>query len=436
MISQFVILSQHGDILLFKDYRGDVGKDSPELFLQKIRDLSGGLAPPTFHHDGINYLHVKHNSLFFMATTRSNLSPFMVIELINRVASLCKDYCGVLSEEAIRLNFPLVYEILDEVIDFGYPQGTSTDMLKAYMENSPVLVREGTTPGLFGAERRMVPSTAANKSIMGTAISQGRKNEIFVDVLERLTVLISTSGSVLRADIDGTIQMKSFLVGVPEIKMGLSEDLTVGKEDKRGYHSHAHVDECSFHESVDLSEFGQSRVLTIHPPQGEFPVMKYQASGDLPSLLPFRLFPTVNDQDSGRDMELVLKLRCDVPSTSHAVNVMVRVPVPKATTSVSHQLSGPGQNVEFKAQEHVVAWSIKKFQGATELTARFKLAVANRTPSTRLELGPVSLNFELPMYICSRLQIRFLRLFDHEQSYVAYRWVRYVTHSDSYVIRI
>eukprot|EP00058_Branchiostoma_floridae_P025175 XP_002610665.1 hypothetical protein BRAFLDRAFT_117900 [Branchiostoma floridae] len=370
MISQFVILSQHGDILLFKDYRGDVGKESPELFLQKIRDLS--------------------------------------------VASLCKDYCGVLSEEAIRLNFPLVYEILDEVIDFGYPQGTSTDMLKAYMENSPVL---------FGAERRMVPSTAANKSIMGTAVSQGRKNEIFVDVLERLTVLISTSGSVLRADIDGIIQMKSFLVGIPEIKMGLSEDLTVGKEDKRGYHSHAHVDECSFHESVDLSEFGQSRVLTIHPPQGEFPLMKYQASGDLPSLLPFRLFPTVNDQDSSRDMELVLKLRCDVPSTSHAVNVMVRVPVPKATTSVSQQLSGPGQSVEFKAQEHLVVWSIKKFPGATELTARFKL-------------GPVSLNFELPMYICSRLQIRFLRLFDHEQSYVPYRWVRYVTHSDSYVIRI
>ncbi|XP_035682008.1 AP-4 complex subunit mu-1-like [Branchiostoma floridae] len=436
MISQFVILSQHGDILLFKDYRGDVGKESPELFLQKIRDLSGGLAPPTFHHDGIHYIHVKHSSLCFMATTRSNVSPFMVIELINRVASLCKDYCGVLSEEAIRLNFPLVYEILDEVIDFGYPQGTSTDMLKAYMENSPVLVREGTTPGLFGAERRMVPSTAANKSIMGTAVSQGRKNEIFVDVLERLTVLISTSGSVLRADIDGIIQMKSFLVGIPEIKMGLSEDLTVGKEDKRGYHSHAHVDECSFHESVDLSEFGQSRVLTIHPPQGEFPLMKYQASGDLPSLLPFRLFPTVNDQDSSRDMELVLKLRCDVPSTSHAVNVMVRVPVPKATTSVSQQLSGPGQSVEFKAQEHLVVWSIKKFPGATELTARFKLAVANRTPSSRLELGPVSLNFELPMYICSRLQIRFLRLFDHEQSYVPYRWVRYVTHSDSYVIRI
>lgn len=33
-----------------------------------------------------------------------------------RIAGLCKDYCGVLNEEAIRLNFVLVYELLDEVL--------------------------------------------------------------------------------------------------------------------------------------------------------------------------------------------------------------------------------------------------------------------------------------------------------------------------------
>jgi AP-4 complex subunit mu-1 len=35
-----------------------------------------------------------------------------------------KDFCGVLSEEAIRKNFVMIYEILDEVIDFGHPQLT------------------------------------------------------------------------------------------------------------------------------------------------------------------------------------------------------------------------------------------------------------------------------------------------------------------------
>ena len=33
-----------------------------------------------------------------------------------RIAGVCKDYCGLLNEEAIRLNFSLIYELLDEVL--------------------------------------------------------------------------------------------------------------------------------------------------------------------------------------------------------------------------------------------------------------------------------------------------------------------------------
>ena len=34
----------------------------------------------------------------------------------HRIATICKDYCGVLNEESIRCNFTLIYEILDEVL--------------------------------------------------------------------------------------------------------------------------------------------------------------------------------------------------------------------------------------------------------------------------------------------------------------------------------
>ncbi len=37
--------------------------------------------------------------------------------------------------------------------------------------------------------------------------SQGKKNEIFVDILERLTVLFNSNGYVLNATIDGAIQV-------------------------------------------------------------------------------------------------------------------------------------------------------------------------------------------------------------------------------------
>jgi AP-4 complex subunit mu-1 len=54
---------------------------------------------------------------------------------------LClQDYCGSISEEAIRKNFPLIYELLDEVVDYGLPQNTSTEALKTFVLNEPTVV--------------------------------------------------------------------------------------------------------------------------------------------------------------------------------------------------------------------------------------------------------------------------------------------------------
>jgi hypothetical protein len=52
-----------------------------------------------------------------------------------------------------------------------------------------------------------------------------QKNEIFVDILERLTVLFNAQGQVLNSTLDGCIQMKSYLAGNPELRLALNEDL-------------------------------------------------------------------------------------------------------------------------------------------------------------------------------------------------------------------
>ena len=40
-----------------------------------------------------------------------------------QVVSLCKAYFGgEFSEQSIKGNFVLIYELLDEIMDFGYPQ--------------------------------------------------------------------------------------------------------------------------------------------------------------------------------------------------------------------------------------------------------------------------------------------------------------------------
>lgn len=54
--------------------------------------------------------------MYFVVMTRQNISASVAIEMVTRVSQLIKDYCGVLSEESIRKNISLIYELLDEVI--------------------------------------------------------------------------------------------------------------------------------------------------------------------------------------------------------------------------------------------------------------------------------------------------------------------------------
>ncbi|XP_077992214.1 AP-4 complex subunit mu-1-like [Glandiceps talaboti] len=442
MLSQLFILSSRGDTLVDKDYRCDGVKGAADTFLEKLQQHKGEQAPPVLEVDGSFFVHIKCNDLYFVCIVKPDVSPFTVLEFLLRVSNLCKDYCGVLNEEAIRLNFALVYELLDEVMDFGCPQNTSTEALKAYIQNDPVLVKPdrqagSVSSGLFGADHRIAPSTAANKPISASRQEQlTRKNEIFVDVIERLTVLIAANGNVVRSEIDGSMQMKSFLVGSPKIKLGLNEEVSIGKSSHVGYGTQVRLDSINFHQSVNLEEFDNSKIITVHPPEGEFTVLKYHISGDLPSPLPFQVFTFVEEIQEKGQLIVQLKIQCDIPVKDYAVNIVVRLPVPKSTTDVITSISGPGETAEYKQSDKIVYWKIKKIQGSSEVGTKFMVTVGSCGRQSRMELGPISVDFEIPMYVLSHLQLRFLRVFDRDHSYVPLRWVRYVTHSDSYVARL
>eukprot|EP00242_Pyramimonas_sp_CCMP2087_P015870 CAMPEP_0198210412 /NCGR_PEP_ID=MMETSP1445-20131203/20094_1 /TAXON_ID=36898 /ORGANISM="Pyramimonas sp., Strain CCMP2087" /LENGTH=245 /DNA_ID=CAMNT_0043884473 /DNA_START=102 /DNA_END=836 /DNA_ORIENTATION=- len=233
MISQFFVLSLRGDIIITREYRYDVPKTSTETFFRKVKfwGTEGEDAPPTFHADGVNYFHVKTGGLLFMATTRKNVAPSLVLELIARVAAVAKDYCGVLSEDALRKNFILVYELLDEMIDYGCPMNTSTEALKPYIFNEPIATDPPATSIQSRAKSIFAPPgrgivTATNKSVK-SGVGKIDRDEIFVDVVERISVTFNSSGYVQSQEVDGSIMMKNFLSKCSDIRIALNEDLII-----------------------------------------------------------------------------------------------------------------------------------------------------------------------------------------------------------------
>jgi AP-4 complex subunit mu-1 len=53
------------------------------------------------------------------------------------------------------------------------------------------------------------------------------------------------------------------------------------------------LDDCNFHECVDLRDFEAMKTLIINPPDGEFLVMNYRINGDYQT--PFRIYPFIDE---------------------------------------------------------------------------------------------------------------------------------------------
>ncbi|CAL9118574.1 unnamed protein product [Musa textilis] len=437
MISQFFVLSQRGDNIVFRDYRGEVPKGSAEIFFRKVKfwkEDEEEEAPPVFNVDGVNYIHVKVAGLFFVATTRVNISPSLVLELLQRIARVIKDYLGVLNEDSLRKNFVLVYELLDEVIDFGYPQTTSTEVLKSYIFNEPIEVDVARLPPLGPASMFMqgtkrMPGTAVTKSVVSTEPGGRKREEIFVDIIEKISVTFSSSGYILTSEIDGTIQMKSYLTGNPEIRLALNEDLTIGRGSASVYDYRSSsggaviLDDCNFHESVRLDSFDADRTLTLIPSDGEFAVMNYRMTQEFKP--PFRVNALIEEAGQLK-AAVIIKVHADFSASVTANTITIQMPVPTHTARVSFELeSGAvGQTADFKEGAKRVEWCLKKIVGGSEHTLRAKLTFSQESHGNiAREAGPVNMNFTIPMYNASKLQKgRDGRQGDHGSQSLAHRF--------------
>lgn len=141
-------------------------------------------------------------------------------------------------------------------MDYGYPQNCSVDVLKLYINQGQ---QRQAAAGNTG--------TALTSQITG-AIDwrregiRYRNNEVYIDVQETVSLLLSASGEVLRTDIHGKVMMKALLSGMPECKFGLNDKLIMEKEGGAAAAAVANqktsgveIDDCTFHRYVAILRF-------------------------------------------------------------------------------------------------------------------------------------------------------------------------------------
>ena len=255
---------------------------------QVIAAKETGTQAPVKRIENCSFLYTRHLNMYFVAITRSNVNPALVFEYLFQKIAILKAYLGEeFDENSMRNNMTLIYELMDETMDFGYPQNCAVDVLRLYINLGNVRPQDEPEPSQL------------TNQITG-AIDWRRegikhkRNEVYIDVLESVNLLLSSTGSVLRNEVTGQVQMNTKLTGMPECKFGLNDKLVIDREETGQRKPGVEIDDCTFHRCVRLGKFDADRTITFIPPDGEFELMRYRVTDNIN--VPFRFIPAVQEE--------------------------------------------------------------------------------------------------------------------------------------------
>ena len=140
-----------------------------------------------------------------------------------------------------------------------------------------------------------------------------------------MNLLVSGNGGVLNSEIIGAIRMKSYLSGMPELKLGLNDKLmfeATGRSIARG--KAVELEDIKIHQCVRLARFENDRTISFIPPDGEFDLLTYRLNTHVKPLV----WVETNVEPVGSRIEYMVKAKSQFKSRSIANNVEIFIPVP------------------------------------------------------------------------------------------------------------
>lgn len=223
MASSIVLINGKGEILIYRRYRDDVSRAEVQQFCSKIVATKEVQEQPITLLDDVSFIHTTQGDITLVATTKSNPNAALLMQFLFQLVVLFKAYfAGKFDENQIRDNFVLIYELLDEVMDYGYPQITDADLLKEYITQGSKKI------DITNAEKLKQITIRATGAISWRPENLHYSNNIvYIDVMESVNVLISTRDTLLKAEVLGQILMKTQLSGMPECKLGINDKLII-----------------------------------------------------------------------------------------------------------------------------------------------------------------------------------------------------------------
>nr|XP_051694035.1 AP-1 complex subunit mu-2 [Oryctolagus cuniculus] len=399
--SAVFILDVKGKPLISRNYKGDVAMSEIDHFMPLLmqQEEEGSLAP-LLSHGRVHFLWIKHSNLYLVATTLKNANASLVYSFLYKTVEVGTG-------------------VSDELMDFGFPQTTDSKILQEYITQQGNKLETG---------KSRVPPTVTNAVSWRSEGIKYKKNEVFIDVVESVNLLVNANGSVLLSEIVGTIKLKVFLSGMPELRLGLN-DRVLFELTGRSKSKSVELEDVKFHQCVRLSRFDNDRTISFIPPDGDFELMSYRLNTQVKPLI---WIESVIEKFSHSRVEIMVKAKGQFKKQSVANGVEISVPVPSDADSPRFKTSVG--SAKYVPEKNVVIWSIKSFPGGKEYLMRAHFGLPSVEKEEVEGRPPIGVKFEIPYFTVSGIQVRYMKIIE-KSGYQALPWVRYITQSGDYQLR-
>lgn len=289
---------QHcSSLLLDHAYTGRPAPPSTilSLYLQQPTPRPSVIYLPSLNPPTVLHALIQDNILFLSPSTSPSTEPLVVQEFLHRVADALEEFLGSpLLATRITASYDVIAQIVVEMADAGVICQTEANALRDVVETGPGVLKNllgsigasGMGPTLQGGGSasgalRLQQAQQAQTS-HGSAIPWRRSNvrhtsnEMYVDLVESLSVTIAPSGRPLAAFANGSIAFTCKVSGVPDLLLNLSTGGKGAGMGTKGDQVRRVMEQAVFHPCVRLNRWKSEGVLSFVPPDGRFALCGYE----------------------------------------------------------------------------------------------------------------------------------------------------------------
>ncbi|KPP67294.1 AP-3 complex subunit mu-1-like [Scleropages formosus] len=434
MIHSLFLVSTAGHIFLEKHWKSVISRSVCDyLFEAQGKASAPENVPPviaTPHHYLIS---VYRDRIFFVAVIQTEVPPLFVIEFLHRVAETFQDYFGECSEASIKDNVVIVYELLEEMLDNGFPLATEANILKE-MIKPPTILRSVVNTITGGRELRSVfawsVAQGSGSSNVGGTLPTGQlsnipwrrtgvkytNNEAYFDVVEEIDAILDKSGTVVFAEIQGVIDACVKLSGMP--------DLTLSFVNPRL------LDDVSFHPCVRFKRWEAERVLSFIPPDGNFRLMSYHVNAQNLVAIPVYVKQNVSFFETGSSGRLDITVGPKQTMGKTIEDVVITVHMPKVVLNAN--LTTNQGTSTYDPVTKVLVWDIGKLNQQKVPNLKGSLSLQSGAP--RPDENPtLNIDLRIQQLAISGLKVNRLNMFG--EKYKPFKGVKYVTKAGKFQVR-